>query len=290
MVDAPCGDMNWMRHVVYDFHRFIGVDILPRVIQQLADSAFPPRYEFYVGNIVTDQLPTADAVFCRDCLVHLPFAAIHTTIRQWAMAGFEYVLVTTFPKQKVNADIKLGEWRMLNMQLAPFYWPIPLMLLEDNDHFEYALRLEIDWGLASARPSATLVRGDANHLTLTLESIPGACPVCQVGGRHGPVFIIDRFGRGEHQRDTHVVGDLGQDTQYLRSIAYTLKLFRHLDMIDLDHVRQSGKARDTLIAQRNDDIWWQIAETVQCGLDVAFGDFVTHLTQLYPMAHLHTDI
>jgi hypothetical protein len=110
------------------------VDILPRVIQQLADSRFPSHYEFYVGNIVTDVLPTAHAVFCRDCFVHLPFAAIQTAIQKWAAAGFEYVFVTTFPKQRANADIKLGEWRMLNMQLAPFYWPIPLMLLEDNDN------------------------------------------------------------------------------------------------------------------------------------------------------------
>jgi len=137
LVDAPCGDMNWMRTVDYDFDRFIGVDLLETLITRLStDPDFPPQYHFQIGNIVTDVLPTADALFCRDGLVHLPFAAIHESIQRWGQAGFQYVFVTTFPKQRVNMDVPLGGWRMLNMQLAPFYWPMPLMVLEDNDELE----------------------------------------------------------------------------------------------------------------------------------------------------------
>jgi hypothetical protein len=153
-VDAPCGDMNWMRHVDYNFERFVGVDLLPRVIQQLQGADFPKTYEFRTGNIVTDVLPKADAVFCRDCLVHLPFAAIEAAIDQWEKAGFEYVFATTFPDIRVNTEIRVGEWRMLNMQLAPFYWPMPLMLLEDNDRLEppYNSKSIGVWRLRDIRP------------------------------------------------------------------------------------------------------------------------------------------
>jgi hypothetical protein len=61
LVDAPCGDMNWMRHLDYPFERFIGIDIPPALIDGLRAQRFPPTYHFQVGNIATDILPRADA-------------------------------------------------------------------------------------------------------------------------------------------------------------------------------------------------------------------------------------
>ena len=132
LVDAPCGDLNWMRHVQFPFDRYIGIDIVPAVIDRLKAQAFPPAYHFQVGNIVTDILPAADALLCRDCLVHLPFAAIEEAARLWKMAGFRFVMTTTFTEHG-NEDCAAGGWRPLNMQAAPFNWPIPDMLIPDND-------------------------------------------------------------------------------------------------------------------------------------------------------------
>jgi len=94
-------------------------------------------------------------LFCRDCLGHLPFTAIHDAIRLWEQARFDYVFVTHFPKQRANMDIPLGAWRMLNMQLAPFYWPVPLMVLEDNDDLEppYDSKSIAVWRLSDIVPS-----------------------------------------------------------------------------------------------------------------------------------------
>ncbi len=133
LVDAPCGDMNWMRHLQYSFEKFIGVDIVPSVIEMLRKQAFPVSHHFQVGNIATDILPAADAVLCRDCLVHLPFSAIQAAARLWKLAGFKYVLATTFPDKMSNEDIAPGGWRPLNMRAAPFLWSEPVMLLIDND-------------------------------------------------------------------------------------------------------------------------------------------------------------
>ena len=81
-VDAPCGDMNWMRHVEYKFDKYVGIDLVPRVINKLRKQTFPTAYNFQIGNIVTDVLPAGnfqignivtdvlpagDALFCRDC-------------------------------------------------------------------------------------------------------------------------------------------------------------------------------------------------------------------------------
>ena len=126
LVDAPCGDMNWMRHLNYPLEKFIGVDVAPFLIEKLRAQQFPPGYHFQVGNIVTDILPTADAVFCRDCLVHLPFEAVLRVRDLWKAAGFKFMLVTTFAQKTANEDIPFGSWRPLNMEIAPFHWQNPI--------------------------------------------------------------------------------------------------------------------------------------------------------------------
>jgi hypothetical protein len=133
LVDAPCGDLNWIRHLQYRFERYIGIDLVPEIIEKLRKLALP-RHHFQTGNIVTDILPTADAILCRDCLVHLPFEAAKSAMRLMSRSGCRYIMATTFPHLEANADILLGQWRMLNLQAAPFNLPPPMILIHDGDH------------------------------------------------------------------------------------------------------------------------------------------------------------
>jgi len=132
LVDAPCGDMNWMRHLDYPFERFIGIDIAPTLISLLKSQAFPPQYYFLVANVVRDVLPKADAILCRDCLVHLSFEHIFKVRQLWKEAGFRYCFVTTFVNRTTNENIITGGWRPLNMQIAPFNWPEPLAVIDEE--------------------------------------------------------------------------------------------------------------------------------------------------------------
>jgi hypothetical protein len=133
IVDAPCGDLNWIRHLRYSFDSFVGIDIVPHLIEKLKAQDVP-RYHFQIGNIVTDILPRADALLCRDCLVHLPFEAIHRALRLWRLAGFRYIMSTTFTRHENNQDCRYGDWRRLNLQAAPFNLPEPMIVIPDNDH------------------------------------------------------------------------------------------------------------------------------------------------------------
>jgi SAM-dependent methyltransferase len=130
LVDAPCGDGNWIRHLDYDFDEYVGADIVPELIDQLQNDASPGR-RYIVADICTDVLPNADATLCRDCLVHLPFALGLSAIRNWKAAGFTYVIATTFPGF-VNEDCPTGGWRPLNMSAAPFNFPEPLALIRER--------------------------------------------------------------------------------------------------------------------------------------------------------------
>jgi len=148
LVDAPCGDMNWMRHLNYPFEKFIGIDIAPTLIGKLKSENFPPQYHFQLGNIATDILPAADAVFCRDCLVHLPYEAIFEIRRLWKIAGFRFMFATTFINRTINTDCLIGGWRPLNMQIAPFDWSQPLaVFLEDYEDASYRDKAIGVWAL-----------------------------------------------------------------------------------------------------------------------------------------------
>jgi hypothetical protein len=46
LVDAPCGDMNWMRHLDYRLDQYIGVDLVPRIIRKLGKKNFHPLIVF----------------------------------------------------------------------------------------------------------------------------------------------------------------------------------------------------------------------------------------------------
>lgn len=140
LVDAPCGDLNWMKYLEYDLDLYIGIDIVPELIKKLrADPILLARH-FQLNNIVTDVLPSADAIFCRDFFVHLPFIMINNAIEMWRIAGFKYAMVTTFPDHAENTDCQIGSWRALNFCAAPFNWPEPILIVSefpDDMDWEY---------------------------------------------------------------------------------------------------------------------------------------------------------
>lgn len=132
LVDAPCGDTNWIRHMDYVFSEYVGVDVVPELIQQLQERPAPESWRFVNRDIVTDVLQSADAVLCRDCLGHLPFEHALKVVANWKAAKFHYVITTTFPGAQ-NRDGSLGRWRRLDLQAAPFCFPDPIALVRERD-------------------------------------------------------------------------------------------------------------------------------------------------------------
>jgi hypothetical protein len=133
LVDAPCGDLFWLRRMEgLELDRYIGVDIVPELVRKL--SLAPPisNAEFRRLDVVSDPLPKADAVLCRDLLVHLRYGQIYRCLRNFRASGSTYVLLTTFPEH-ANADIVSGRWRPVNLQAEPFSFPEPLdVIVEGN--------------------------------------------------------------------------------------------------------------------------------------------------------------
>jgi hypothetical protein len=126
LVDAPCGDLFWLRQVAgLELDSYIGVDIVPELVDRLSSATPIPNAEFRRLDVVSDPLPKADAILCRDLLVHLNYQQIYRCLRNFRASGSTYLLVTTFPHW-ANADIASGRWRPVNLRAEPFSFPEPL--------------------------------------------------------------------------------------------------------------------------------------------------------------------
>ena len=131
MLDIPCGDFHWMKHVDLEGIDYNGADIVTDLIQQ------NKRYEtsnihFCKLNLIDDKLPKVDLVFCRDCLVHLSFKDTFLALHNICGSGSTYLLTTTFTNRQLNHDIATGHWRPLNLEVTPFSFPPPLKTINEE--------------------------------------------------------------------------------------------------------------------------------------------------------------
>ncbi len=138
MLDIPSGDFAWMQYVPLDGVAYIGADIVPHLVARnqqnfaTASEDGPGSRRFQMLDLTADPLPLVDLILCRDCLVHLSFGHIWKAIDNLRRSGSTWLLTTTFPAHTDNEEIEDGDWRMLNLEQAPFHFPAPVTLLNEG--------------------------------------------------------------------------------------------------------------------------------------------------------------
>lgn len=133
LLDAPCGDLNWMQEVDLSGVDYIGCDIdhLATARWNAATGFNAHSFRFLEVDIVNGLLPRADAILCRDFMQHLPNEMVFQTLRNFKRTGAEWLLMTSHLNE-TNADIlTAGEFRPLNLQELPFNLPEPAMSIGD---------------------------------------------------------------------------------------------------------------------------------------------------------------
>lgn len=131
IVDAPCGDFNWIRHLDLSKVDYTGVDIVPALIEKNITNYSQLNIKFLTMDLVKDPLPRADLIINRDCLVHFSYAHIHKALNNMIRSGSTYLMTTSFPRLKVNYNITTGDWRPINLEIPPFRFPRPLFILTE---------------------------------------------------------------------------------------------------------------------------------------------------------------
>ena len=133
LLDVPCGDWNWMRHVDITNINYIGGDIVQAVIDKNNQLYGKANCKFEYLNIITDPLPKSDIILCRDCLVHLNFQDGLTAIEQFRKSGAKWLLTTTFTERDNNTDLYEGQiWRPLNLEKSPYNFPKPFLYINEG--------------------------------------------------------------------------------------------------------------------------------------------------------------
>ncbi len=132
LLDAGCGDFNWLRTVDLRGVRYIGIDVVQELIEHNAKLYGSAERCFIVADITRERLPAADVVLCRHCLIHLPNRQIKLALRNLAATGAVYLFATSSTNVTFNRYIWPGSFRPINLTLAPFNLPQPIRLLNDS--------------------------------------------------------------------------------------------------------------------------------------------------------------
>jgi hypothetical protein len=155
LLDAPCGDFNWMKIALKDMgiKRYWGCDIVKDIIDNNNAIHRKDDRTFHLLDITKNELPKAQAILCRDCLVHLSNDLILDALNNFANSGARYLISTTFPSIYKNKNIVTGDWRGINLCRSPFNLKEPFILIDEN-YYEGGEKIEKFlgvWELATMR-------------------------------------------------------------------------------------------------------------------------------------------
>ncbi len=154
VLDIPCGDFYWMRSVDLSGIVYTGGDIVESLVKKNQELYGSGAVRFAHLDLLVDDLPKADLIFCRDCLVHLSHGHVFKALERIAESGAKYFMTTTFPDRLENCDITTGQWRPLNLQVEPFSFPEPIRIINEGcsenggDYSDKSMAL---WSLASVK-------------------------------------------------------------------------------------------------------------------------------------------
>lgn len=125
LLDLPCGDFAWMARVDRSRFTYIGGDIVPELIERNRRLHGDARTTFDVIDLVVDDLPAADVVLVRDCLVHLSPALVWCALGRLRRSGSRYLLTTTYPGRGADPGVATGRWRPIDLEAPPYSFPAP---------------------------------------------------------------------------------------------------------------------------------------------------------------------
>ena len=136
IIDAPCGDFNWMQNIDLDNILYTGVDIVNEIVKKNIKAYAGCNQKFFVHDIVKDILPYADVILSRDCFIHLSNKDIIQSVLKFKKSGSRYLLTNTYSITK-NEDMVSGRgYRPINLLLPPFNFPEPLLSHKENELVE----------------------------------------------------------------------------------------------------------------------------------------------------------
>jgi hypothetical protein len=130
MFDAPCGDLNWMKHVLKKHPvNYIGGDIVAPLVESNNKKYKTETIKFMQIDLTKDRFPSVDLMLCRDCLIHLSNRDIKAVLQNFIDSKIKYLFTTTLvpSKEHTNEDVSSGDHREIDLFSAPFNFPADVL-------------------------------------------------------------------------------------------------------------------------------------------------------------------
>lgn len=135
--DAPCGDFNWMQHVVRETSvRYIGGDIVAPLIATNREKFGADSISFFKCDITNAAFPKADLWLCRHCLFHLSYNDIAASLKNFLSSEINLLLTTSHipvSEKIINRNIRTSDFRLIDLFSDPFNFP-DNYLFQCNDY------------------------------------------------------------------------------------------------------------------------------------------------------------
>jgi hypothetical protein len=170
VIDAPCGDWNWMQHVDLRGVEYLGLDVERTLIAENLRKFGDRGVQFMRTNLLSHTLwlPDADLILCRDFLQHLPNEHISRLLGKFIASGARYLITNNYrgasndtecpPEGHVNAvgsesALPGYYYRPVNVETEPFnlVGRVESIVKDTGDESEYTdiiqelVLFDLDW-------------------------------------------------------------------------------------------------------------------------------------------------
>lgn len=134
LLDAPCGDFNWMKKIDIENYveSYTGIDIVSKLIEKNNATYGSEKIKFLTLDITEDTLPKVDLILCRDFIQHLSLSKIYKALTNFKKSGSKYLLISNHMRTLYNKDINDGEFAERNLLLPPFDMQNPLLIIHEK--------------------------------------------------------------------------------------------------------------------------------------------------------------
>jgi SAM-dependent methyltransferase len=129
VVDLGCGDWQFSRRINWGKARYLGLDVVPHVLESNRRRFGRAAVEFTVSPEDPQDIPGADLLIIKDVFQHLSNEKVLAYVK--VFPRFKYALVTNCVQKSrhlMNADILDGGFRPVDLRLPPFALPMASVL------------------------------------------------------------------------------------------------------------------------------------------------------------------
>jgi len=129
--DLGCGDFNVGKQFVPFTKKYVGVDIVPALIERNKELFQVENLAFHCLDLATDELPSGDCALVRQVLQHLSNDEVTQILQK--LAHYKYVIITEHipsgefipNKDKIASQgIRLKQHSGIDVLAPPFNWQV----------------------------------------------------------------------------------------------------------------------------------------------------------------------